>query len=46
MTRPSPVTAQERLYRIVEDGMCIGCGICQSIAGPDSVRVRKVENGY
>ncbi len=46
MTRPAPVTPQERLYRIVEDGMCIGCGICQSMAGPDSVQIRKVQSGY
>jgi coenzyme F420 hydrogenase subunit beta len=26
--------------------MCIGCGLCQSVAGPDRVRVRKVASGY
>ncbi len=26
--------------------MCIGCGLCQSVAGPDVVRVEKVESGY
>ena len=28
-------TPEERLYRIVEDGLCIGCGLCQSVAGAD-----------
>ena len=44
-SRPQPVTPTERLYRIVEDGMCIGCGLCQSIAGADRVRMALVENG-
>ncbi|MGI9319435.1 MAG: Coenzyme F420 hydrogenase/dehydrogenase, beta subunit C-terminal domain [bacterium] len=39
------LTPQQRLYQIVEDGMCIGCGICQSLAGPDNVRMNLVENG-
>ncbi|MGI9315971.1 MAG: hypothetical protein ACR2QW_01455, partial [bacterium] len=39
------LTPQQRLYQIVEDGMCIGCGICQSLAGPDNVRMKLVENG-
>ena len=40
------VTPEDRLYRIVEDGLCIGCGLCESIAGRDRVRVTTVENGY
>ena len=40
------VRPEERLYRIVEDGLCIGCGLCESIAGRDSVQVTTVENGY
>ena len=36
----------DRLYAIVEQSLCIGCGLCQSVAGPDKVRVTKVENGY
>ena len=43
--RPAPVTPEDRLYRIVEDGMCIGCGLCQSVAGPDRVRMQLVANG-
>ena len=42
----SEMSATDRLYRIVEDGMCIGCGLCQAVAGRDRVRVLKVENGY
>jgi len=41
-----PLTPKDRLYRIVENAMCIGCGLCQSIAGDDSIRVVKVESGY
>ena len=26
--------------------MCIGCGLCESIAGRDTVRVTKVQSGY
>ena len=43
--RPTPVTPTERLYRIVEDGMCLGCGLCQSLAGPETVEMAVVENG-
>lgn len=38
-------SAVQRLYQIVEDGMCIGCGICQSIAGPENIRMKLVKNG-
>ncbi|GAB5468398.1 MAG: hypothetical protein Kilf2KO_14280 [Rhodospirillales bacterium] len=41
-----PTSPEERLYRIVEDGMCIGCGLCQSVAGPDRVRMETVASGY
>ena len=39
-------TPTERLYAIVEQGLCIGCGLCQSVAGKDRVRVRKTLNGF
>jgi coenzyme F420 hydrogenase subunit beta len=39
-------TPTERLYAIVEQGLCIGCGLCQSIAGPDSIKVVKTSSGY
>ena len=44
--RAPPVTPEDRLYRTVEDGMCIGCGLCESEAGPDIVRVEKGDSGY
>lgn len=43
--RPPPVSPEDRLYRIVEDGMCIGCGLCQSVAGAESVRMEVVDSG-
>ena len=47
----SDKTPAERLYAIVEQGLCIGCGLCQSVAGKDSqgkrrVSVVKTSNGY
>ena len=39
-------TPAERLYAIVEQGLCIGCGLCQSVAGKERVRVTKTLNGY
>ncbi|TNF86996.1 MAG: Coenzyme F420 hydrogenase/dehydrogenase, beta subunit C-terminal domain [Gammaproteobacteria bacterium] len=39
-------TPGERLYAIVEQGLCIGCGLCQAVAGADRVRVCKTLNGY
>ena len=36
----------ERLYAIVEQGLCIGCGLCQSVAGEDRVRVTKTQTGF
>lgn len=39
------MTPAERLYRIVEDGLCIGCGLCQSVAGPERVQVVETPAG-
>jgi coenzyme F420 hydrogenase subunit beta len=39
-------TPSERLYAIVEQGLCIGCGLCQSLAGSERVRVTKTLNGF
>ena len=38
----SPV---ERLSQIVEHAMCIGCGLCQSVAGPELIKMEIVESG-
>ena len=43
--RLSP-TPSDRLYRIVEEGLCIGCGLCQSVAGSNRISVHKAANGY
>lgn len=42
----SKLTPGQRLYAIVEQGLCIGCGLCQSVAGEDRVRVIKTSSGY
>ena len=38
MKQPAPSPA-ERLSAIVEQGLCIGCGLCESLAGPDTLRM-------
>jgi coenzyme F420 hydrogenase subunit beta len=38
-------TPAQRLYAIVEQGLCIGCGLCQSIAGEARLRVCKTDSG-
>lgn len=40
------MTPQQRMNAISEQGLCAGCGLCQSVAGPDRIRVMKTENGY
>jgi len=45
-SQTSPPDPTQRLYRIVEEGLCIGCGLCQSVAGGDRVRMMTVTNGY
>jgi coenzyme F420 hydrogenase subunit beta len=42
----SESTPTDRLYAIVEQGLCIGCGLCQSVAGVSRVEVTKTLNGY
>lgn len=39
-------TPTERLYAIVEQGLCIGCGLCQAVTEPGVISVRKVTSGY
>jgi coenzyme F420 hydrogenase subunit beta len=41
MTSPA-----DRIYTIVEEAMCIGCGICQAIAGPDAISMKTSATGY
>ena len=40
---PSPT---DRLYSIVEESLCIGCGLCESLAGSDCVKMQVVESGF
>lgn len=40
------MSPEDRLNRIVTDAMCVGCGICQSVAGADKVRVPLTTSGY
>lgn len=40
------ITASERLYRIVEEGMCVGCGLCESIAGKDVIEMKTSQLNY
>ena len=42
---PDP-TPKQRLDAIVEQGLCIGCGLCQAVAGEDVVRVVRTASGY
>lgn len=39
---PTPV---ERLYAIVEQALCVGCGLCQAVAGPDRIKLVKTDTG-
>lgn len=44
MSASKSQSPQQRLYEIVEHGMCIGCGICESMAGSSAVTMEVVEN--
>ncbi len=39
MTECHSKTPAERLYRIVKEGLCIGCGMCQSAVGRDKIEM-------
>lgn len=39
------LTGPMSLEEIVENGLCIGCGLCQSIAGTDTVELVMTEQG-
>ena len=39
-------SANDRMNSISEQGLCSGCGICQSIAGPNKIKVVKSMNGF
>lgn len=35
----------DRLNRISEQGLCIGCGLCAALAGPESIRIVSTPEG-
>jgi len=39
-------TPVDRFNRISEDAMCIGCGLCQSVAGPGKLSLQLQPGGY
>jgi len=39
------VSSIENLSDIVDNGLCIGCGLCQSIAGKDKIKVSMSPKG-
>ena len=39
------LSPDQQLQKIVDDGMCIGCGICQSVAGPDKILMTVTDDG-
>jgi coenzyme F420 hydrogenase subunit beta len=46
MIKNKDQTPEEKLYQIVEEAMCIGCGICQGIAGSDVIHLQKSSSGF
>ena len=43
--RPRPGTPNDRLMRIVEDGLCVGCGLCAAMSG-GAVEMKVSPLGY
>lgn len=39
------MTPAERMNAISEQGLCIGCGLCESVAGKDRIRMTQVATG-
>ena len=39
------MTAVNTLSDIVDNGLCVGCGVCQSIAGKDKIEVMMSPKG-
>ena len=39
-------TPKQRLDAIVEQGLCIGCGLCQALAGVERIQVTKTMSGF
>ena len=47
MTDSSPAgpSPSDRLYRICEEGLCIGCGLCASLAPPEALEIVATPEG-
>lgn len=39
------MTPSDRLYAIAEQGLCIGCGLCESVAGNEAIQATVTDNG-
>ena len=39
------MTAVNTLSDIVDNGLCVGCGVCQSIAGEDKIEIMMSPKG-
>lgn len=39
------MTPDEKFLRIVREGLCIGCGLCQSVCGKDKILLAKNKDG-
>ena len=39
------MTAVNTLSDIVDNGLCVGCGVCQSIAGEDKIEIMMSSKG-
>ncbi len=39
------MTVLDRLEKIVADGLCLGCGLCSAVAGPDALSFARDETG-
>ena len=39
------MTSINKLSDIVDNGLCIGCGLCQSIAGKENIEVSMTPKG-
>ena len=44
--QPCNLTPNQQFYKIVEDGMCIGCGLCESVVGAETICLELVANGF
>ncbi len=42
----SNLSSTNRFNRISESGLCIGCGLCEGIAGRKRIQMRVTQQGY